>query len=361
LLRTSIDCAAVTVTARPFGKLPDGTAIAVYSIKSGAVEIEAIPYGAIITALRVRDRYGRLGDVVLGHASLDRYLQNPSYFGAIVGRYANRIAGGRFPLDGITYRLAANDGVNHLHGGSRGFDQRVWAAKPVRTGDAAGVVFARTSPAGEEHYPGTLRVAVGYLLATTGSIRLSYHATTDAPTIVNLTQHTYFNLAGETSTSVLDHEVTIFADEYTPVAETLIPTGELAPVAGTPFDFRTSARLGPRLLREDEQLRTAGGFDHNFVLRRSTGALAPAAELRDAETGRLLRVATTEPGLQFYGGHFLDGRTRGAYGRPLDRHAGLCLETQHFPDSPNQPRFPAVTLRPGERYRSVTTWEFSTE
>ena len=299
--------------------------------------------------------------MVLGYDCLEQYVVNPAYFGAIVGRYANRIAGGRFELDGNRYRLAANDGPNHLHGGIHGFDRQVWAAAPIRSGDAAGVAFTRTSPAGEEHYPGTLHVSVSYLVAPDGVVVLRYEATTDAPTIVNLTQHTYFNLAGETSTSVLDHELQISAEEYTPVGATLIPTGEIASVDGTAFDLRTPAHLGGRIRMSNEQLETAGGFDHNYVLKRPGEGLTQAAELRDAQTGRVLKIATTEPGVQLYAGQLLDGRTFGAYGRRFDRHAGLCLETQHFPDSPNHPNFPPVTLRPGGRYRSVTTWTFSAE
>jgi aldose 1-epimerase len=349
------------VTAHPFGALPDGRAVELYSIRSEAVELNAITFGGIITSLRVPDRQGRLGDVVLGHGALEGYLHNPSYLGAIVGRYANRIAAGRFQLDGIAHQLATNDGANHLHGGTQGFDQQLWTAASFTMGDAAGVTFARTSPAGEEHYPGALRVEVSYLVTSIGAVVLQYHATTDLPTIVNLTQHTYFNLAGETSTSVLDHELTISADRYTPIAAGLIPTGEIASVEGTPFDFRTRATLGSRVQLADEQLRAAGGFDHNFVLARAGDGVAAAATLRDPHTGRVLTIETTEPGLQFYGGHLLDGRTTGAYGRVFDRYAGLCLETQHFPDSPNQPQFPSVTLRPGETYQSTTIWRFAAD
>jgi aldose 1-epimerase len=340
--------------------MPDGRPVDLYSITGGSVEIRAMTFGGIITSLRVPDRRGRLGDVVLGHASLEPYLSNRSYFGAIVGRYANRIAGGRFSLDGIAHQLDANDGPNHLHGGRRGFDRRLWTAEPTITPDGAGVVFRRTSPAGEERYPGALQVAVSYVVTAEGTITLGYDAVSDAATIVNLTQHTYFNLAGETSTSVLDHDLVIHADRYTPVGVDLIPTGELATVESTPFDFRKPVRLGARVELQHDQLRAAGGFDHNFVLASRSGRLSPAAELRHHASGRVLQVATTEPGLQFYSGHLLDGSTTGAYGRVFARYAGLCLETQHFPDSPNQPRFPSVTLRPGQRYKSVTTWRFTT-
>lgn len=346
------------VTSHPFGTMGDGTEIYRYSISNGTMELEAISYGAIITSVRVPDRYGRHGDVVLGHDTLGPYLSNRSYFGAVVGRYANRIARGQFALDGSSYQLATNDGVNHLHGGSVGFDQRVWNATVGETPEGPAITFLRSSPAGEEDYPGTLHVAVSYLVASSNIVTIRYEATTDAPTIVNLTQHTYFNLAGETSRTTLDHELQIHADSYLPVDDTLIPTGELATVAGTPFDFREPACLRRRSTLEHEQLRRGAGFDHTFVLASANG---PAAGLRDPASGRRLEIATTEPGVQFYGGQLLDGRMKAAYGRTLQRHAGLCLETQHFPDSPNQPHFQSVTLRPDERYVSTTTWRFTAE
>ena len=349
----------ITVAVRPFGSLPNGTPVELCAIRSEQLELDAITLGGIITSLRVPDRDGRLGEVVLGFNSIEPYLNNRAYLGAVVGRYANRIAKGRFKLDAIRYQLASNDGANHLHGGIRGFDQRLWAATPIETQDAAGIAFSRTSAAGEEHYPGTLQVSFSYLVTAARTVTLQYEATTDAPTIVNLTQHTYFNLGGETSTSVLDHDLTILADDYTPVDTTLIPTGEIASVDGTPFDFRTAAHLGTRLKMNHEQLQIAGGFDHNFVLTRSMPEPSRVASLFDPQSGRTLQIATTEPGLQFYDGHLLDGRTRGAYGRVFSAHAGLCLETQHFPDSPNHPQFPPVTLRPGEQYHSTTIWRFS--
>jgi aldose 1-epimerase len=355
----NVSSGARGVTVRPFGMLPDGQPVELYSIANGGIELEAITFGAIVVSLRVPDPHGRIADVVLGHGDLDAYVPNPSYLGAIVGRYANRIALGRLRLDGVVHQLNTNDGAHHLHGGLRGFDQRVWVGVPLDETDGVGVTFTRTSPAGEEHYPGTLDISVTYLLTAGNTIVLHYEATSDAPTIVNLTQHSYFNLAGETSTSVLDHELTIHAASYTPVDSGLIPTGEIAPVAHTPFDFRTPARIGSRIMGEHEQLRLARGFDHNFVLVRTGDDVAPAATLRDPGSGRVLDIATTEPGLQFYGGHLLNGRVTGAYGRPFRPNAGLCLETQHFPDSPNQQRFPSVILRPGERYRSTTTWRFT--
>jgi aldose 1-epimerase len=347
------------VSVRPFGTLPDGGSVELYVIRLGALQLSAITLGAIITSLRVPDRDGHPADVVLGHDTLDPYLDNTPYLGALVGRYANRIARGRFRLGGVDHQLATNEGAHHLHGGRRGFDRHRWAARPIRTAEAAGVAFERVSPAGEEQYPGTLRVAVTYLLTAEGVVTLQYEATTDAPTIVNLTQHTYFNLAGERSTHVLDHELTIAADAYTPVGPEFIPTGEIASVAGTPFDFRVRRAVGARTQLLDQQQPEAGGFDHNFVLEGRSGERRSAAWLRDPVSGRRLEVATTEPGLQFYSGHKLDGSIAGAYGRVFHRHAGLCLETQHFPDTPNQPLFPPVTLEPYQQYASTTVWRFT--
>lgn len=347
-----------SVLQRPFGTLPDGTAVDLYSVTNGSIQLQAINFGAIITSLRVPDRRGTPGDVVIGYGRFSPYVHNPSYFGAVVGRYANRIACGRFDLDGTMYQLATNDGTHHLHGGSRGFDQCMWAASLVSDADTASVTFTRTSPSGEEHYPGTLQVAVTYLLTANDTVEIRYEATTDAATVVNLTQHTYFNLGGETCPNVLGHELQIHAKEYLPVDTTLIPTGEMAAVDGTPFDFRAPVPLGTRIQLDYDQLRRGRGYDHTFVLTRRQPDLEAAAELHDPQSGRRLVIATTEPGLQFYAGQLLDGRVTDAHGRRLHRHAGVCLETQHFPDSPNQPQFPPVTLRPHECFASMTTWRF---
>jgi aldose 1-epimerase len=306
----------------------------------------------------VADRDGQLDDVVLGYPTLDGYLEASPYFGSIVGRYGNRIAGGRFTLDGKTYRLATNDGPNHLHGGLRGFDKVVWDAEPSETDSTATVALTYTSPAGEEGYPGTLRARVAYTLTASSELLVEYQATTDAPTPVNLTQHSYFNLAGAGRGDILGHELTIAADRYTPVDATLIPTGELAPVAGTPFDFRTPNPIGARIAQDDEQLRRGRGYDHNFVLTREGTGLASAARVVDRTTGRTLEISTTEPGIQFYSGNFLDGTITGKDGRVYGHRAGFCLETQHFPDSPNQPTFPSTILGPGEEYRSTTVFAF---
>lgn len=348
---------ATTVDSRRYGTLPSGEPVDLYAIDNGRIELRAITYGGIITSLRVPDRDGRKADVVLGFEHLESYLENRAYLGALVGRYANRIAGGQFRLDGVPHRLTINDGPHHLHGGHEGFSRQLWSATPLTMEGGAGISLARTSPAGEEGYPGALRVEVSYVLTTEDTVLLRYAATADAPTIVNLTQHSYFNLAGESSTSVLDHQLTIVADHYPPVGPTLIPTGAVASVTGTPFDFREPVRLAERVDLRDPQLRVAGGFDHNLVLAGRAGELTLAATLHDPWSGRLLRIRTTEPGVQFYDGHLLDGRVA-AHQRALRPRAGLCLETQHFPDSPNHAGFPSVVLQRGERYSSTTAWDF---
>lgn len=296
------------MTVRPFGTLPDGRHVDLYSITADGIELHAMTYGGIITSLKVPDRYGEPGEVVLGHSGLEPYLRNAPYLGAIIGRYANRIANGRFVLGGSEYQLVQNDGPNHLHGGRKGFDQQHWDASPMTSADRAGVTFSRTSPAGEEHYPGTMTCSVTYLLIAPGSVELRYDVITDAPTIVNLTQHTYFNLASEPSTSVLDHELTIHASYYTPVNPTLIPTGQIASVDGTALDFRQPVLLRRALSATHPQLAMAGGFDHNFILHRASAGLVRAATLHEPRSGRVLHVSTTEPGLQLYDGHRLARR-----------------------------------------------------
>jgi aldose 1-epimerase len=353
--------AVPAVTRARFGVRPDGVEVDLYTIRAGRLEMRAITYGGIIVSLRTPDRTGRLDDVVLGHDTLEGYLDHSPYLGAIVGRYANRIANGRFSLDGETYRLATNDGAQHLHGGRRGFDKMIWKATPFVLPTESGVSFAHTSPDGTEGYPGTLRASVTYTLTERDELRVEYDASTDRPTIVNLSQHSYFNLAGAGATDVLDHVLTIDADQFTPIGATLIPTGERAPVEGTPFDFRAPRRIGARIADADAQLANAGGYDHNFVLRRGDdGSLTRAARVSEPRRGRTLDVSTTEPGLQLYSGNFLDGSIRGKGGRVYGHRGGFCLETQHFPDSPNQPGFPSVVLRPDESYRSRTVFTFGT-
>ena len=337
--------------------LVDGKPIEVYTLTNAAgVQVKAMSYGGIITSWRVPDRQGRFADIVLGYDDPASYLKNNSpYFGAIIGRYGNRIGKARFTLDGRAYPLAANDGANHLHGGRRGFDKVLWDAQAVRAG-GAGVVFTRTSPDGEEGYPGSLKVRVTYTLSNKNELAVMYEATTDKPTPVNLTQHTYFNLAGQGTADVLAHELRINADRYTPVDATLIPTGQLASVDKTPFDFRKPTAIGARIKGDDPQLQFGRGYDHNWVLSRSESELSLAADVFEPKSGRTLQVRTTEPGLQFYSGNFLDGTITGKDGRIYRQRYGFCLETQHFPDSPNQPTFPSTILRPGATYRSRTVF-----
>lgn len=352
--------AAPHVERAPFGALPDGGLVELFTLHAGTLTLRVIDYGGIIVSLDAPDSEGRCGDVVLGHDTLDGYLHRSPYFGAIIGRCANRIAHGRFALDGVIYQLATNDGVNHLHGGMRGFDKQQWDVTPFIEGDAAGLTLRYVSPAGDEGYPGRLLVKVCYRLSVAGELIIDYRATTDAPTIVNLTQHSYFNLAAGASLDVLDHELTIAADSFTPVDATLIPTGELREVADTPFDFRAPRRIGEFVDARAEQLVLAGGYDHNFVLsgEADSQGLRHAARLLEPISGRTLDVRTSEPGLQLYSGNFLDGTIRGKGGRLYGCRAGLCLETQHFPDAPNHPSFPSIVLRPGEKYQSRTVFTF---
>jgi aldose 1-epimerase len=345
------------VSRQPFGKMPDGTVVDVFTLTNrNGVEIKAISYGAIITAIRVPDRAGAFADIVHGYDTLDEYLKRHPYFGAIVGRYGNRIGKAQFSLNGQTYKLAANDGPNHLHGGVNGFDRFVWHAEPLPEG--SGVVFSRTSPDGEEGYPGTLKVRVTYTLTDANELAVDYEATTDKATPVNLTQHSYWNLSGHAAGDILAHALTLYADRYTPVDSTLIPTGELAPVEGTPFDFRKSTAIGARIGQAHEQLKFGRGYDHNWVLTRKGGGLQPAARVVDPRSGRTLTVATTEPGVQFYTGNFLDGSGTGKGGVVYKHRTAFCLETQHFPDSPNKPNFPSTILKPGQTYRSRTVFTF---
>ncbi len=351
-----------TVTRASFGTMPDGTPVDVYTLTNvHGLEVRAITYGGIIVSLKTPDRNGRLGDIVLGFDSLDGYLKSSPYFGAIIGRYGNRIARGRFTLDGKTYTLATNDGANHLHGGVKGFDKVVWHAEPVQNDKSVAVIFTHTSPDGDEGYPGTLHVRVTYTLTDNDSLEVDYYATTDKATPVNLTQHSYFNLAGDGSGDVLGERLTIDADHYTPVGAGLIPTGEIAPVESTPFDFRTPTAIGARIDADNAQLKLAGGYDHNFVLEREGDGLAHAARVVDPASGRTLDIETTEPGIQFYSGNFLDGTITGKDGHVYGHRNGFCLETQHYPDSPNHPTFPSTILRPGREYHSTTVFTFGVQ
>jgi len=344
-----------------FGVTPEGVPVDLYTLTGASgVEVRAMTYGGIILSLRVPDRDGHLGDVVLGYDALDGYLKASPYFGAIIGRYGNRIGGAKFTLDKQEYTLAANNGPNALHGGLKGFDKVVWKAESFKNDDGVGVVFSYTSPDGEEGYPGKLEATVTYTLTDAGELVFEYHAVTDEATPVNLTQHTYFNLAGHGTGDILGHELMLNASHFTPVDSTLIPTGEIRSVEGTPFDFRTPTAIGARIEKDDEQIRFGGGYDHNFVLDRDEGdALVLAARVYEPTSGRGMEVSTTEPGVQFYSGNFLDGSITGKEGHVYKHRTGLCLETQHYPDSPNRPDFPSTILRPGEDYRSRTVYTFS--
>jgi aldose 1-epimerase len=345
-----------------FGRLADGTEAILFSLtNSNGLRARVTNYGAIVTSLEVPDREGNLEDVVLGYESLESYLEATPYFGAIVGRYGNRIAAGRFELDGTEYTLARNNGANHLHGGLEGFDKVLWEAAPFANEDEAGVSLTYVSADGEEGYPGNLRVVVTYALTDANELRVDYVATTDRPTVLNLTHHGYFNLAGHASGDILGHDLMLAADRFTPVDQGLIPTGELRPVDGTPMDFRTPVPIGQRIGQDDEQLRFGGGYDHNWVLTDYDGSLQLAARLSHSGTGRVMEVWTTEPGVQFYSGNFLDGSNIGKGGAVYQHRNGLCLETQHFPDSPNRPEFPSTVLRPRERYQTTTVYQFLVE
>jgi aldose 1-epimerase len=344
----------------PFGSLADGTPIEIVTLAAGPVTARLITYGATLQSLETPDRAGTPADIVLGYATLEDYVAKPEFFGATVGRYANRIALGRFSLDGRTHTMARTDPPNTLHGGRRGFDKRVWQIAHL-TGTS--VTFRRTSPDGEEGFPGALTADATYALAPDGTLTLSYEATTDAPTVLNLTNHSYFNLAGEASgVSALDHIVTIEADEVTEVDEGLIPTGAFLRVAGSPFDFRDPTPIAARLRDgRNPQLVLGRGYDHNMILRGGvTEAPRPAVRVHDPRSGRVLDIATTEPGVQFYSGNFLDATKVGKAGRIYRQGDGVAFETQHFPDSPNHPHFPTTRLDPGQTYRSTTVWRFST-
>lgn len=349
-----------TISKAAFGTLPDGTAVDLYTmVNANGMEVRASNYGGIITALLVPDGSGKVGDITLGMSSFDGYLKNPPYFGAIIGRYGNRIGKAQFKLDDQTYKLPKNDGQNTLHGGLTGFDKVVWQAEPFEKEDSVGVIFTYTSKDGEEGFPGNLQTRVTYTLTDKNELSFDYHATTDKPTVVNLTQHAYFNLAGDGNGDVLGHEFTIYANEYTPVDRALIPTGKLEPVTDTPFDFRNKVVLGTRVNADHEQIKFGTGIDHNFVIRRNEPGLVLAARVSEPSTRRVMEVHTTEPGVQFYTGNFLNDSIASKSGKPYGKHSGFCLETQHFPDSPNQPAFPSTTLRPGEEYNSKTVYTFS--
>ena len=352
----------VEVSREPFGEF-EGRVVERFTLANRhGLRVEVIPYGGIVRAVWVPGRDGQTANVALGFADLAGYVEgNEPFFGCIAGRYANRIAGGRFSIDGEDFHLATNDGANHLHGGGRGFDKQLWDAEEVRDGERAGVRLSRTSPHGEEGYPGSLTAAISYGLDDENRLRIDYRAETDRATIVNLTNHSYWNLAGEGSGSIEGHVLRLAASRYTPVDASLTPTGELAPVAETPFDFTTPTAIGARIREDHPQLLHGKGYDHNFVFDRAPGdaSLLELISLRDPSSGRTLTIATTEPGVQVYSGNYLDGSIVGASGRAYRQGDGIALETQHFPDSPNNPGFPSTVLRPGEVYASTTVFAFS--
>ncbi|MFE9168079.1 aldose epimerase family protein [Streptomyces kebangsaanensis] len=342
-----------------FGRLADGTKVHRWSLENGGTRLKVLSYGGVVQSLEVPDRRGRHANVSLGFGALDDYVASSPYFGALIGRYGNRIGRGRFTLDSRTYQLSVNDGDNSLHGGAKGFDKHVWDVEPFAEGSDVGLRLYRTSVDGEMGYPGTLRVKVTYTLTRRGEWRVDYEATTDRPTVVNLTSHVYWNLAGEGSGTIEDHELTIAASRYTPTDAGLIPTGELAKVAGTPFDFRRAKAVGRDIRAGHPQQVRAKGYDHNWVLDKGVTARPEhIATLRDPRSGRILRIATDQPGLQFYSGNFLDGTLTGTGGRTYRQGDALCLETQHFPDSPNHADFPSTVLRPGRTYRTTTVHSF---
>jgi aldose 1-epimerase len=343
-----------------FGETKNGIPVEIYTLRnSKGMEARICTYGGIVVSLKTPDRNGALGDVVLGYDTLADYIKDSPYFGCLVGRYGNRIAKGKFTLNGQPYTLATNNGPNALHGGLKGFDKVVWTAKPCTASDGPALELKYVSKDGEEGYPGTLSVTALYTLTEENALRLEYNATTDKDTVVNLTQHTYFNLAGQGD--ILGHEVYLNADRFTPVDSTLIPTGELRPVQGTPFDFNKPTAIGARINQTDEQLKFGGGYDHNWVITKPLGQLGLMARVCEPTTGRVLEVLSTEPGLQFYTGNFLDGKLQGKGNWVYQFRNAFCMEPQHYPDSPNQPNFPSVVLKPGQVYKNTILYRFSTD
>jgi aldose 1-epimerase len=350
---------AATITKEAWGKTQDGAPVDLFTLTNAAgVKARITNYGGIVVSLKVPDKNGKFADVVLGLPTLDDYLKGHPSFGCIVGRYGNRIAKGKFTLNGKEYTLATNNGPNHLHGGLKGFDKKVWQAKAIESPDSPALELTYLSKDGEEGYPGNLSVKMTYTLTKKNELKIDYLATTDQDTVLNLTNHSYFNLAGEGVGDILDHEMTIAADNFTPTDNTSIPLGEIKPVKDTPFDFTKPMTIGARINDSHEQIVFGKGYDHNFVLNAKGGALALAARVRDPKTGRVLETYTTEPGVQLYTGNFLDGSKIGKSGKPYPRRSGFCLETQHFPDSPNQPTFPTTVLKPGQEYRQTTVYRF---
>ena len=350
-----------TMKKESFGKTEDGQPVDLYTLTNkNGMEARITNFGGIVVSLKVPDRKGTLDDVVLGYDSIDGYLTNKAFLGAIIGRYGNRIAKGQFQLDGATYNVPKNDGENSLHGGIKGFNKRLWTAKDVSGGKGQALELTYLSKDGEEGYPGSLSVKVVYTLTDQNELEVDYSATTDKTTVVNLTNHSYFNLKGQGNGDILEHQLTIHADRFTPVSQSLIPTGELRPVKGTPFDFTKATAIGARIDADDQQIKFGRGYDHNWVLNDGgKGKMFVAAEAYEPTTGRVLQVLTTEPGVQFYTGNFLDGSITGKGGKVYNKRYAFCLETQHYPDSPNHPDFPTTTLKPGQKYQTTTIFKFS--
>jgi aldose 1-epimerase len=347
------------IEKKPFGKMPDGTAVDEYLLSAGKLLIGVIPYGGIVTRIDVPDSQGRMGNITLGFERLEDYLTKSPYFGCITGRYANRIGGARFTLDGVEHRLPANNGPNTLHGGPKALDKQIWRVREVTVEAGVGLELTHRSPDGAEGFPGNLDVTVVYSVTSGNEWRIDYKATTDKPTVLNLTNHAYFNLAGNGTGSILDHRITLNADRFTAVDAASIPTGEIAEVGGTPFDFRKPVRIGERIRQPHPQLINGRGYDHNWIVNGGGGnSPVLAARLEDPASGRVMEVLTTEPGIQFYTGNYLDGTLAGSGGNLYRQSDGLCLETQHFPDSPNKPQFPSTVLRPGETFTSTTIHRF---
>ena len=363
-LATLVGCASTEkksvgqISKRPFGELADKTPVDLYTLRNNnGAEVGISTYGGLVIFMKVPDKNGKFGDVVLGYDNLAGYLKDTPYFGAMIGRYGNRIAKGKFTLDGKEYTLAINNGPNALHGGIKGFDKVVWDAKILVSASGPSLELKYVSKDGEEGYPGNLSVTAVYTLLEDNALKLDYTATTDKDTVINLTQHSYFNLSGKGD--ILKHVVMIPADKFTPVDSTLIPTGELKPVDGTPFDFRQPTAIGARIDQTDEQLKFGGGYDHNWVINKPMGELGLMAQVYDPSSGRVLEVLSTEPGLQFYTGNFLDGKITGKGGWKYEFRDAFCMEPQHYPDSPNHPQFPTVALKPGEVYKNTIIFKFS--
>lgn len=351
---------AASISETSFGSLPDGTPLKLFTLRNASgIEVNITNYGGIITSLKTPDRDGNLEDIVLGYDSLAGYLKAPSFFGALVGRYGNRIANGKFKLEGKTYTLVQNNGKNHLHGGNKGFDKVVWTPEASSTADAATLKLTYLSKDMEEGYPGNLQVTVVYSLGNDNALSISYEATTDKTTVVNLTNHSYFNLSGNTKRDILGHTLTLKASKFIPVDAGLIPTGELKPVKGTPFDFTQPAVIGARINDADPQIKIGRGYDHCYVFDKPAGAYEQVGTLYDSISGRQMDVFTSEPGTQVYSGNFLDGSITGKFNTVYAQRYAVCIETQHFPDSPNKPEFPSVVLKPGEVYKTRTTYQFS--